>query len=748
MTSTDMAGTRDPETRRIPPPRSDGLLDEVVATREELRERARVTLGVTGDGRTEKLRRLLKEHRMGVYPLVALGILTVTDEFQGYAFTVFTPDIARSMGIGFGAMAGVAAIKGLAIAVAPLPMAWLSQHRARRAMLCLVTAMGWALLTTYTGLVTSLTGLILILVADGLSTGSSNALHSPLLMDSYHPDARVRVVSSYTAINRFGEVLSPLLVALLAGPFDLTWRGVFIGLGLFATVSTLGALGLRDPGYGKWDTQRIRRSVHDRHGDEGDLDEEDVALGFWEICRRLMLIPTVRRLLAGLAVIGVLTAPLGVFLSFFLEARWELEADQRALFLAYQAGVSVIALVIYGSRGERLFRENPARILTTTGVALAVAIAAIAVGGLVPNFTAMLVAFGVSAAALGIIGPALIIGIMSIVPAAMRPHAGGLFGIFTAIGTVAGALLLGSVQDEYGSVGSIVTFLLIGTIGSMVIASAGRFINADLDRMIDEILEDEEIKQLADSGARLPMLTCRNIDFSYGQLQVLFDVDFTVDHGEMVALLGVNGAGKSTLLRVISGVGLPSRGSVRFRGQDVTFLDAERRVNLGITQIPGGKAVFGPMTVIENLRSFGYTAPGGRRRLDARIDECLEAFPRLAERRNSLAAQLSGGEQQMLALSKALILSPRLLVIDELSLGLAPVVVAQLLEMVKKINATGTAVVLVEQSVNIALNLVEHAYFMEKGEMKFDGRAADLLERDDLLRAVFLSGSSAMDGTT
>jgi ABC-type branched-subunit amino acid transport system ATPase component len=128
------------------------------------------------------------------------------------------------------------------------------------------------------------------------------------------------------------------------------------------------------------------------------------------------------------------------------------------------------------------------------------------------------------------------------------------------------------------------------------------------------------------------------------------------------------------------------------------------------------------------------------------MDECFEAFPRLAERRNSLASTLSGGEQQMLGLSKALVMKPRLLVIDELSLGLAPIIVEQLLGMVRQINATGTAVVLVEQSVNIALSLVEHAYFMEKGEMRFDGAAADLLARNDLLRAVFLEGSAAHGG--
>jgi ABC-type branched-subunit amino acid transport system ATPase component len=325
----------------------------------------------------------------------------------------------------------------------------------------------------------------------------------------------------------------------------------------------------------------------------------------------------------------------------------------------------------------------------------------------------------------------------------MRPHAQALGTIFLSVGSVVGSLLLGSVQDQYGATGTMIAVAIFGVLGSMIIASASNLIQRDLDRMIDEVLEDEEIKHIHASGGRLPMLACRGIDFSYGQLQVLFDVGFTVDDGEMVALLGVNGAGKSTLLKVISGIGLPARGSVRYRGQEITYLDAERRLRLGITQIPGGRAVFGPMTVVENLRSYGYTLGRDRGAVDRAIDTCFEAFPRLYERRGSLAATLSGGEQQMLGLSKALMLRPRLLLIDELSLGLAPVIVGQLLDMVRRINADGTAVVLVEQSVNIALNLVEHAYFMEKGEMRFDGRADELLARDDLLRAVFLKGAGA-----
>jgi ABC-type branched-subunit amino acid transport system ATPase component len=284
--------------------------------------------------------------------------------------------------------------------------------------------------------------------------------------------------------------------------------------------------------------------------------------------------------------------------------------------------------------------------------------------------------------------------------------------------------------------------LIFGFISSLVLYSAGNLVNADLDRTVADLIEEEELDAMTQRGVRLPMLACRKIDFSYGQLQVLFRVDMTVDDGEMVALLGTNGAGKSTLLRVISGLGFPSSGSVRFRGGDITYLEAPRRVKLGITQVPSGRAVFGPMSVVENLKMFGYSHGRNTAEVERGIDASLDAFPILAERRNQRAATLSGGEQQMLGLSKAFILKPRLLLVDELSLGLAPRIVAELLAMLRRINAEGTAIVLVEQSVNVALSVVEHAYFMERGEIRFDGGAGDLLKRRDLLRSVFLEGAT------
>jgi ABC-type branched-subunit amino acid transport system ATPase component len=733
------------ETIERPGGPADGpaALTEIEHTREVLRDRARETLGVSGDENIVSLREMRRDYRQPIYPLIALGLLSIADTFQSDAFTVLTPEISRTLGISVGVIAASLSLSGLAAAISPLPMAALTQNRARRALLCIVTGLLWSVITLFTGFVTSALGLIAILSLDGLTTGSVTALHPPLLMDSYHPGVRVRAMSFYTAFSTFGSVLSPLMVGGLASLLGFTWRGVFIAMGFTSLAMTLYALRLRDPGFGVWDTERIREEVHELHGDTDPLAEEDVRLGFWEICRRMLLIPTNRRLFAGFTVFGILTVPLGTFISFFLDRKFNLGPGSRGAFFAYYAAVGVVALVIYGSRGERQFRANPARVVRTSGILLAVGVGCIALGGLMPSIWLVMALFGLASAFTSILAPALAIGLMSIIPANMRPHAQALGGIFVAVGGLAGSLFLSGIDSQYGVAGTMVAVAIPGVVGSIIIASAGKFIQADLDRMIDEVLESEEIRRITSTGGRLPMLSSRGIDFSYGQLQVLFDVDFTVDDGEMVALLGVNGAGKSTLLKVISGIGLPSGGSVRFRGQDITYLDAERRLRLGITQIPGGRAVFGPMTVVENLRSYGYTMARDRKAVERAIDTTFEAFPRLYERRTSLAATLSGGEQQMLGLSKALMLRPRLLLIDELSLGLAPVIVGQLLEMVRQINADGTAVVLVEQSVNIALNLVEHAYFMEKGEMRFDGKASDLLARDDLLRAVFLRGAGA-----
>ena len=239
------------------------------------------------------------------------------------------------------------------------------------------------------------------------------------------------------------------------------------------------------------------------------------------------------------------------------------------------------------------------------------------------------------------------------------------------------------------------------------------------------------------------ILECKGIDVSYGPVQILFGVDLEVKRGEVVALLGTNGAGKSTLLKAICGLKAPKAGTITFAGEDITGLSADLVTHKGAALMPGGKGIFPTLTVAENLRLATWLIRDDTQRVKEAKREVLDLFPILEERSGQLAGDLSGGEQQMLALGGALMTSPELLMIDELSLGLAPTIVARLLEVVDEIHRRGTTIIVVEQSVNVALNLAERAVFMEKGEFRFTGPTRDLLDRPDILRSVFIAGGSA-----
>jgi ABC-type branched-subunit amino acid transport system ATPase component len=245
-----------------------------------------------------------------------------------------------------------------------------------------------------------------------------------------------------------------------------------------------------------------------------------------------------------------------------------------------------------------------------------------------------------------------------------------------------------------------------------------------------------------DTNNASTLLAMEEVDFSYGSLQVLFGVDLAIQQGEILGLLGTNGAGKSTILRVLSGLAPANRGRVVFDGDDITRHPAERLADNGIVQVPGGKAVFRDLSVADNLLVGGYLLRKRKAEHQARIDEVLELFPRLRDRMGTPAGSLSGGEQQQLAIAKAMLLRPRLLCIDELSLGLAPIIVESLLETVRAIHASGTTLVIVEQSLNVAASLCHRAVFLEKGAVRFEGHPAELLERGDLARSVFLGASS------
>ncbi|MCU1593791.1 MAG: hypothetical protein JWO12_1183, partial [Frankiales bacterium] len=286
-----------------------------------------------------------------------------------------------------------------------------------------------------------------------------------------------------------------------------------------------------------------------------------------------------------------------------------------------------------------------------------------------------------------------------------------------------------------------------GGLGAVFYGARDRWLRAIArrhDLLVPSLVADRSATASAPRAAFAPtsdaVLVCRGVDAGYDGVQVLFGVDLEVRRGEVLALLGTNGAGKSTLLRVVSGLLPASAGSVTFEGADVTALDAVGMAKRKVVQVPGGRGVFPTLTVAEHFTAAGWLLKSDPGVLQRR-EEVLERFPRLRERYDQLAGNLSGGEQQQLALGMAFLSLPRLLIVDELSLGLAPAIVEQLLALVREINARGTAVVLVEQSVNVALTVADRAYFMEKGEVRFEGPTAELLERDDIVRSVFLEGA-------
>ena len=241
-----------------------------------------------------------------------------------------------------------------------------------------------------------------------------------------------------------------------------------------------------------------------------------------------------------------------------------------------------------------------------------------------------------------------------------------------------------------------------------------------------------------DADERPVLLEARDIVVHYGRIKALHGVSLVVRKGELVTLLGSNGAGKTTIMRAISGLRPLTSGSVWFEGNDISRVKAHRRVTEGLIQAPEGRGVFPGMTVVENLEMGCYGRKfASKAEHKERLDWVLETFPRLAERRSQVGGTLSGGEQQMLAIGRALMARPEVLLLDEPSMGLAPMVISQIFKIIADINAQGTTVLLVEQNAQQALTRSDRAYILETGEITREGKARELLE-DDSIRAAYL----------
>lgn len=234
----------------------------------------------------------------------------------------------------------------------------------------------------------------------------------------------------------------------------------------------------------------------------------------------------------------------------------------------------------------------------------------------------------------------------------------------------------------------------------------------------------------------MPLLDVKDLFVSYGAIEAVRGVSFHVDQGEILALIGANGAGKTTILRTISGLEKAKSGNILLEGKELTTLPAYKHVGLGIAHVPEGRRVFGKLTVLENL-ILGAKTVKDRSKVSETLEHVLKIFPRLKERQQQLAGTLSGGEQQMLAVGRGLMTNAKLMLLDEPSMGLAPIIVEDIFRIIKQINEAGTSILLIEQNAFMALNIASRAYVLETGKIIIEGKASDLLTNEQV-RAAYL----------
>jgi len=640
-----------------------------------------------------------------ISPLLLLGVLNVVDGFDANAFGVLLPEIRDYFGVSLSLITTLTTITGVLGIVLALPVGYLTD-RVNRVWLTAIGAVIWGLMAVLTGFAWT----FFALVAFRFGAGLGKILHpsqQALLSDYYPPHVRAGVFSFHSLANRLGNFIGPLVAGALGAMF--VWQVPFLIVGLPSiAIAILIVLKLREPVRGEQERRLLGAT-------------EEVALtgeappSWTESWRIAKSVRTLRRFWMATPFIAGSAFVIGLIMPLYYEEVFGLGPGARGAIAAFDEPIAAVGLIVGGVMANRFLRYRPGRVITYIGLSYVRAF----FGAILAPATAALIAMVIPPRARGF---ALSAGVLFALPG---------YGIFLAFGMVG---------DAWGLRAGLLVMTPVFLIGALIITSAGSSVDADI-RAAQAAAIASHVSRESRKEGEAKLLVVRDLDVHYGQVQILFNVDFEVTEGEIVALLGTNGAGKSTLLRAISGTTTASNGAIFFDGEDITFLPPSAHAGRGIIQVPGGKGVFPTLTVAENLKLAAWLHRKDPDYVKAATESVLDRFPSLRKRIGEPAGNLSGGEQQMLTLGQAFLSKPRLLMIDELSLGLAPAIVEQLLGIVRDIAAEGTTVILVEQSVNVALSLAERAVFMEKGEIKFSGPTEALMARPDILHSVYLKGA-------
>jgi len=663
------------------------------------------------------------------YPLAVLALLFLIDEFDTTTFATNSPEIKEYFGLNdnkFGLLIAVNAVVVLGLAV---PLGYLGD-RLRRVRVAVIGAVLAGVCTVGTGLAPVIGLLVLFRLGNGSGRLVNTSIHNSILSDTYTPASRPKVLG----FHRNAEFLGTIVGFVVTGTLGhlIGWKATFVLVGIPITGLVVLATRLREPRRGGTDDAAAAAEA-----------EHTEPIGFKAAVRTLTSVRTLKRQYLAWVFIGAGAVPLAIYLPLLQERIFNLNPFERGIIGAVNAGATLVGVYVSSGWTQRWFAAGLGEPLKRAGLCLA--LVGLGLLGVAATQTLILnIPVGLAASfAIGCFYPPLLSVQALTSPAQVRTLSFSFGALYLGVGGVAFLILFGRISDDHGVQWAIAATVPFWLIGGAVLASAHSFVAGDAAKALRVMAARLEERRRRAEAQERSMLVCTGVDAGYDSVQVLFEVDFDVAEGEIVALLGTNGAGKSTLLKAISGLLDPSGGAVIFDGTDVTHMNPVERARLGIVQMPGGRSVFPTLSVTECLRLAGWLHKGDPAHIEKATTTALEYFPVLRDRSGQLAGNLSGGEQQMLGLAMAFISKPRLLMIDELSLGLAPTVVAQLVEIVRAIHAQGTTVIVVEQSVNVALLLAQRAVFMEKGEVRFSGPTAELLERDDILRSVFLQGAAS-----
>ncbi len=663
-------------------------------------------------------------------------LLNVIDDLPR-AVRVVAPDIQNTFGISDTTLTGVLSFGGVALVLGAVPMASLAD-RIKRVTIIPLASLFWAFTMFLSGAVINPFQLFVTNAFTGAGQAYRIPVSNSLLTDSYPVQARARIFALEGVGRPLGQLLGPLLVGGVAAWAGGTegWRWAFFVLAIPPVIVGLLSIRLKEPKRGQFDQEAVFGKSNDEEA------EDELPVSTTQAFARLQKVKTFYYLAVGVGVLGFALIAVPLQFNLLLESKYGFGPLKRGVVESMIWVITIPVLPVVGRLFDRKFREDPPAMMRMAGWFVIASGLLYLVGLQIKTQWALVLMIALAQAAISASFVASGPIIAAVSPFRIRSQAFAFLPVFIFLmGGFFGGLFVGQLSDSFGNRTAMwVVAPPAAIIGGILIIYGSRFIRRDISLAVEELIEErDELQRMAESPDDIPVIQVRNLDYSYGLVQVLFDAGLEVRRGEVLALLGNNGAGKSTLIRAISGLGVPDRGVVRLNGRTITYTDAERRFKEGIVLLRGGAGIFSDLSIGDNLRTSILATDVSDAEADARIAKAVERFPALDGRLGERAGDLSGGQQQMLALAMALMHEPEVLIIDELSLGLAPVVVQALLEVIEELKAEGMTMIIVEQSINIALSLADQVVFLEKGAVRFQG-SADELAADDVAQSVFLGG--------